>query len=367
MGVRAKRSIPFHGRPKGGMVSGSIALVSQSTEPNPKASQTATAPCVLLLAALQEELAPTIAALRLDRADTAAGASAGPTRHATEGEKGPEATATDSDAEPSSPPAILAEGQVEGVHLIVRATGMGGTRAAAVASQLIEAYRPVAILAIGVAGGLDPALKPAEVRRAGRVIDEHGQAYTLCPTAPPQQAQASPADAAGSRPDAAGGGEHPATVSERAAGSCGDASGASSQTPAAATMLSVEQIVSSVEQKAELFQRHGAAMVDMESAALAALAARRGLPLTILRAVSDPADHALPAQTAEWVREDGTIDTKAAMMFLATHPWLAGRMMTLRRNAQAAAAALAGPVRDALQTITRGHHGTAPGDSSAVI
>ncbi len=249
------------------------------------------APHVLLLAALRDELGPTVSALQL--------------QWSTGGGE--------------------AKGEFEGIATTAAATGMGAARITAAASQLIDAEGPSSILLVGLAGGLDPGLKAAEVRRIVRILDEHGGTYALkCGGVPQTQEVDDPA-----------------------------AANPHHEVGATATLLSVDKVISSVEQKAELFDRYGAAMVDMESAALARLAAQRGLPLTVLRAVSDPADQVLPPQAATWVREDGSIDTRAAMMFLATHPWMAGKLMSLRRHAQAAAHALAGAVGDVLRAMVK--------------
>ena len=263
----------------------SIRHVPEMSPSNPPA------PHVLLLAALRDELEPTVSALQLQWS-TGGGA---------------------------------AKGEFEGIPTTAAATGMGAARVTAAASKLVDTEGPSAILLLGLAGGLDPGLKAAEVRRIVRILDEHGGAYALqCGTVPQRQEVDEPAAADTQHDDGA-----------------------------AATLLSVDTVISSVEQKAELFGRYGAAMVDMESAALARLALQRGLPLTVLRAVSDPADQVLPPQAVTWVREDGSIDTRAAMMFLATHPWMAGKLMSLRRHAQAAAQALAGAVGDVLRTMVK--------------
>lgn len=62
----------------------------------------------------------------------------------------------------------------------------------------------------------------------------------------------------------------------------------------AGIVAGVGQVVDSPAAKAALRQATGAGLVDMESHAVAAVAAARGLPLRVLRAVADPAGRAVP-------------------------------------------------------------------------
>src|SRR5260370_1316114 len=65
-----------------------------------------------------------------------------------------------------------------------------------------------------------------------------------------------------------------------------------------AAPVGVADPIVSVAQRGELRRRSGAAVVDMESATAARLAAEHGLALTCLRAVSDDAGHELPPELA---------------------------------------------------------------------
>lgn len=62
-----------------------------------------------------------------------------------------------------------------------------------------------------------------------------------------------------------------------------------------ATIHTADQIICTAAQKHAIFMQNGCEIVDMESADIAALAAARGLPLTIVRAVSDTAADDVPA------------------------------------------------------------------------
>jgi hypothetical protein len=64
----------------------------------------------------------------------------------------------------------------------------------------------------------------------------------------------------------------------------------------------------------------GAIAVDMESHVAARFCAKHGLPLAVLRAVSDGADHALPPAAQRGMRADGSMDIGAVMRALAADP-----------------------------------------------
>jgi adenosylhomocysteine nucleosidase len=58
--------------------------------------------------------------------------------------------------------------------------------------------------------------------------------------------------------------------------------------------------VESVEEKARVFRETGAAAVDMETDTIAAACAAANIPFTAIRAISDPAETALPVSFAAW-------------------------------------------------------------------
>jgi adenosylhomocysteine nucleosidase len=74
------------------------------------------------------------------------------------------------------------------------------------------------------------------------------------------------------------------------------------------------------EAKAALHGSSGAVAVDMESHIAARFAARRGLPLAVLRAVSDGANHALPPAAQRGLRPDGSMDIGAVLAALIADP-----------------------------------------------
>ncbi len=91
-----------------------------------------------------------------------------------------------------------------------------------------------------------------------------------------------------------------------------------------------DRVVAGLEAKRAL-NRLGAA-VDMESQVAARAAARHGLPLVVLRVISDAADHILPPAALAGFREDGGIDVLAVMAALARDPRQLPDLMRMGRN-----------------------------------
>jgi len=138
------------------------------------------------------------------------------------------------------------------------------------------------ILSFGIAGGLDPALRPGTQIIASAVIGESGRM---------------PTDESWSRAllDS-----HPAAVH--------------------APLLSVAEAVTDPAGKDHHFQRTGAAAVDMESHIAATVAQRHGLPFAVLRVIADPADRHVPPSAMRGMREDGRTDAMALLRALARRP-----------------------------------------------
>ncbi len=101
-----------------------------------------------------------------------------------------------------------------------------------------------------------------------------------------------------------------------------------------------EEAVLGVENKAALRRRTGAVAVDTESHVAAEWAARNGLPMSILRVVSDPAHRALPALAARAIKADGRIDLPRILFDLARSPRQIRAMAHAGRDSKAAFAAL---------------------------
>ncbi|TAN56098.1 MAG: nucleoside phosphorylase [Magnetospirillum sp.] len=80
------------------------------------------------------------------------------------------------------------------------------------------------------------------------------------------------------------------------------------------------EVAATPEHKRALFRRHGAVIVDMESGAVARVAAAAGKPFACLRAVSDPASRALPRSALVGLGPDGDTRPLAVMAALLLRP-----------------------------------------------
>jgi adenosylhomocysteine nucleosidase len=82
-----------------------------------------------------------------------------------------------------------------------------------------------------------------------------------------------------------------------------------------------ETVIASAAAKVDLFHASGGALVvDMESQIAARFAAKRNLPLAVLRVISDDASHALPPAALVAMQPDGGISVGRVLWSLAKNP-----------------------------------------------
>lgn len=98
-------------------------------------------------------------------------------------------------------------------------------------------------------------------------------------------------------------------------------------------LLAGDQVVASAARKAQLWQETGAAAIDLESGAVAQVAAAHGLPFAALRAICDPASRDLPSAAVEALDEAGRVMPKKMAGILARHPQQIWQLIALGRDA----------------------------------
>lgn len=195
----------------------------------------------------------------------------------------------------------LFEGEYEGQRVVGTHTGIGAERVIQCATRVLASYPATDIVLAGFAGGLDPMLGVGHVEEFNRFINEQGEAIELADktaTAPPP------------------------------------------------SLLTVERVIASPEEKAALFDRHKARMVDMESFGVARWAQARSLNLRVIRVVSDGARHALPANSKDWVTAEGRSRTPTVVLHALRHPGSIPSLIELGRNTKLAGDALARRIED---------------------
>ena len=92
--------------------------------------------------------------------------------------------------------------------------------------------------------------------------------------------------------------------------------------------------------KRTAWQASGASIVDLESGAVAQVAARHGLPFAVVRAVCDPAGRTLSPLALAALDAQGRIGAGRVLASLLRHPWQLPGLIALAGDAWRARAAL---------------------------
>ena len=167
----------------------------------------------------------------------------------------------------------------------LRLSGLGSDNARRAAAELADSG-VTALMSWGTAGGLDPGLRPGTLLLPKCVMTAAGQRFEVA-------------------------------ASWRA--KLHDLLSRQVEIHAGALVQSVHPLTTP-QQKQALFARTGAVAVDMESAAIAEVAASRGLPFVAVRAVLDPATRSLPQSAVGAVDSSGRLLVKGLVRALLRHP-----------------------------------------------
>lgn len=178
------------------------------------------------------------------------------------------------------------------------AVGGGTTEGAARAAWGLIDGGATGIVSFGLAGGLDPKL-PAGALVVAHEVAAEGRIW---PTDP--------------------------ELSKRLGGVTGH------------VCLGLNHVVVSIAEKRRLRRDTGAAVVDMESGAVAAIAAAAGVPFAVLRAVCDPADRALPPAALVALDNKGRLGATRLALSVLSSPVQLGALCGLARDAALARRAL---------------------------
>lgn len=176
----------------------------------------------------------------------------------------------------------------------------GGTAAGAdAAAARAVAAGATALLSFGLAGGLDPVLRPGDI---------------IIPSAVLCRGAAFATDIA---------------LMARIDG------------PTPHTLLAADAVAADVATKQRLRQETGAAAVDLESGAVARVAAAHALPFAVLRAICDPAGRDLPPAALVALDAEGVIGLARVAVSVVGRPGQIPALLRLAVDAAAARRALA--------------------------
>lgn len=182
------------------------------------------------------------------------------------------------------------------------AIGGGTADGAQAAAELLVRNGVRALIGFGLAGGLDPALRPGTLL-IPREIMTHGQRIATDPA-----------------------------LCERLGG-C-----------STVLMLGVSRVIATAAAKRALFTTGGAAAVDIESGAVARVAMTHHLPFAVLRAICDPAERDLPPAALSALDRHGVIGVTRVLGSVLAHPAQLPALLALAADAAAARRALRGAV-----------------------
>ena len=222
-----------------------------------------------------------------------------------------------------------------GDDVLLAVCGMGGENAAAAARLLLERGAEC-LVSFGLAGGLSPRLPPGAVVVPAAVLDLRGGRHLADPACRDALLRSlysgSPAphgddNALRSDHDAPRNGDNASHTGRNDA----PRRGRDELTIHTGPLLCADSPVATVAGKRALFARHGCGAVDMESAAVLAVAAERGAAAIAARVVFDSAAACLPTAVTACADAFGQVDFRRLPPALLRRPAALPAMLRLAR------------------------------------
>ena len=197
---------------------------------------------------------------------------------------------------------LSAEARIAAGSGVVTLAGGGDPSRLSLRLQAALDRGAAAVISFGIAGGLEPCLRPGTTI-VGRSVDDGTGRTSTDPDWRRRLSAALPHAVVGD-------------------------------------LVGVDGPVCGVAAKSDWHRRTGAAAVDMESHIAARLAARYDVPFAALRIVADPADRTVPRAAAVGMRADGSTDVGAVLKALARQPAELPGLIRTALDARAAFASL---------------------------
>jgi adenosylhomocysteine nucleosidase len=208
----------------------------------------------------------------------------------------------------------IVEGELAGKLVALILTGPGRKRARKGAELLLAGHHPRWIVSAGFGGALDPSLSRNDVVFANEVLDPDGAHLSIDVVVHPESTRLSPRTRSG-------------------------------------RLITVDRIIRAAAEKAELRQRFGADIVDMETAAVAGLCGERGIKFLSIRVISDDATTDLPPEIASIMGRSGGYRVGAALGAIWKRPGSLKDLWGLREHALAAAKTLSTVIPGAISRL----------------
>jgi adenosylhomocysteine nucleosidase len=176
--------------------------------------------------------------------------------------------------------------------------GGGTAEGAQAAAHRLIAQHVTVLVSFGLAGGLDPLLRPGDIIVPDAVVTRGHCIATS------------------------------AAFNARFGG------------PTPHWLLGADRIAASSEDKRRMWLGTGCAAVDLESGAVALTADAEGIPFAVLRAICDPAGRDLPPAALAALDGRGAIGIARVIASVIAIPWQIPSLLALARDATAARQAL---------------------------
>lgn len=215
---------------------------------------------------------------------------------------------------------------IGGHRVILIESGMGPERAATATALLIDRAAPAMLVNFGFGGAVTTDLRVGDVVVAERILLHRGRLFSEQPGLARE-------------------------LAERVAGTVGKGDGERGYHTLCGTFITAAEILQKRVLAGLLPTGTSHPVVEMESAAVARIAAREGVPLVALRAISDGAEEELGFAIDEFTDQEMRIRAGKVLLTIAKKPWIILQLVRLARNARLAGQNLALAVRDAVNAL----------------
>ena len=188
-------------------------------------------------------------------------------------------------------------------NIVLIRSGVGGQRAEDSVRQVIDRFQPRVLISMGYAGAVQPGLNVGDLVIADAILQEKESGKYF--------------------PD-------PDWLSRARNTPCPDGI-----KMVVGGLLTVDSVIHDPAGKQELGKSYSVQAVEMETAAFARVAEKKGLPLLAVRAISDRLDQEL-LDSSSFLGSDGEISTLKAGWYVLTHPGSIKNAIALRTQTQIA-------------------------------